>query len=245
MRTLPPTCAPSPRSLFSCPPMRPRLWKFAARYTCRFPASSRSTGVRWSPGKEPSSTRATVRRVASGNSIPSVTAKRPLAMFCYSAAETAGGWQPRRHSDVMAALGSWGLPTNRRGSWQENLEGCAEYVEALLDDRDSLNYAIDGAVIKVDDLELRPRLGQVTREAALGHRLQVSLGGSEYRARRRRLPGRAEPVPSRRSPSSSPCSSVASPYPTQRCTTWTRCRGSTSESATPCSSIAPATSSRR
>ena len=95
---------------------------------------------------------------------PSVTAKRPLAMFCYSVAETAGGWQPRRHSDVMSALGSWGLPTNRRGSWQENLEGCAEYVEALLDDRDSLNYAIDGAVIKVDDLELRPRLGQVTRK---------------------------------------------------------------------------------
>ncbi|MDE0037496.1 MAG: NAD-dependent DNA ligase LigA [Gammaproteobacteria bacterium] len=95
---------------------------------------------------------------------PAVTAKRPLAMFCYSVGDTGGGWQPRRHSDVMAALGNWGLPVNRRGSRQEDLKGCGEYVEALLAERDNLNYAIDGAVIKVDDLGLRPRLGQVTRK---------------------------------------------------------------------------------
>ena len=95
---------------------------------------------------------------------PAVTSKRPLAMFCYSTGETPGSWRPRRHSEVMAALGNWGLPVNGRGSWQADLEGCGEYVEALLADRDSLNYAIDGAVIKVDDLGLRPRLGQVTRK---------------------------------------------------------------------------------
>lgn len=94
---------------------------------------------------------------------PAVTAKRPLAMFCYSTGETAGGWQPRRHSEVVTALGNWGLPVNSRGSWQEDLKGCAGYVDALLAERDSLNYAIDGAVIKVDDLRLRPRLGQLTR----------------------------------------------------------------------------------
>lgn len=95
---------------------------------------------------------------------PAVTAKRPLAMFCYSIGDTAGGWQPRRHSEVMAALEDWRLPVNRRGSRQEDLKGCSEYVEALLAERDRLNYAIDGAVIKVDDLGLRPRLGQVTRK---------------------------------------------------------------------------------
>ena len=95
---------------------------------------------------------------------PAVTAKRPLAMFCYSVGETPGGWQPRRHADVMAALDNWGLPVNSRGSWQADLKGCAGYVEALLAERDGLNYAIDGAVIKVDDLGLRARLGQVTRK---------------------------------------------------------------------------------
>lgn len=95
---------------------------------------------------------------------PAVTAKRPLAMFCYSVGGTPVGWQPGRHSEVMAAFDDWGLPVNRRGAWQENLKGCRDYVEGLLAERDSLNYAIDGAVIKVDDLALRPRLGQVTRK---------------------------------------------------------------------------------
>ncbi len=94
---------------------------------------------------------------------PAVTAKRPLAMFCYSVGESPG-WQPRTHADVMAAIADWGLPVNRRGSWQEDLGGCSDYVEALLAERESLNYAIDGAVIKVDDLGLRTRLGQVTRK---------------------------------------------------------------------------------
>ena len=95
---------------------------------------------------------------------PAVTAKRPLAMFCYSIGETPGGWQPRSHAEVMAALADWGLPVNHWGRWQENLKGCTDYVEALLAERDSLNYAIDGAVIKVDDLAHRSRLGQVTRK---------------------------------------------------------------------------------
>ena len=95
---------------------------------------------------------------------PAVTAKRPLAMFCYSVGETAGDWQPDRHSEVMAALENWGLPVNPQGSRAPDLKGCGEYVVALLAERDSLNYAIDGAVIKVDDLGLRPRLGQVTRK---------------------------------------------------------------------------------
>ena len=95
---------------------------------------------------------------------PAVTAQRPLAMFCYSIGGDSGGWQPRRHAEVVAALKDWGLPVNQRGSWQANLEGCSDYVEALLADRDKLNYAIDGAVVKVDDLALRPRLGQVTRK---------------------------------------------------------------------------------
>ena len=95
---------------------------------------------------------------------PGVTAKRPLSMFCYGIGETAGGWQPSRHSEVMSAFEDWQLPINRRGSRRDDLKGCTDYVETLLAERDSLNYAIDGAVIKVDELALRPRLGQMTRK---------------------------------------------------------------------------------
>ena len=96
---------------------------------------------------------------------PAVTATRPLSMFCYSVGDgPPSDWRPTHHSEVMAALRDWGLRTNPRGRLQEDLGACADYVEGLLAERDDLDYAIDGAVIKVDDLALRRRLGQITRK---------------------------------------------------------------------------------
>ena len=94
---------------------------------------------------------------------PKITASRPLAMFCYGAGDHAD-WPVRSHAEVMQAFTSFGLPVNPRGAWQADLDGCARYVRALLAERDSLGYAIDGAVVKVDDFQLRERLGQVTRK---------------------------------------------------------------------------------
>ena len=91
------------------------------------------------------------------------TAARPLSMFCYSAGEDAA-WQPVRHSAVLAAFKAWGLPVNPRARVQQDLAGCARYIDELLAERDALDYAIDGAVVKVDDFALRRKLGQVTRK---------------------------------------------------------------------------------
>ena len=97
---------------------------------------------------------------------PAITATRPLSMFCYSIGDAppATDWRPGLHSEVMEALQAWGLRVNPLGSLQLDLSGCVDYVEALLAQRDGLDYAIDGAVIKVDDLALRRRLGAVTRK---------------------------------------------------------------------------------
>ena len=94
---------------------------------------------------------------------PRITAKRPLSMFCYSAGDTPD-WSPPRHSDVLEAFRSWGLRINPRARLAGDLDGCAEYIEALEAARDDLGYAIDGAVVKVDDFALRDKLGQVTRK---------------------------------------------------------------------------------
>ena len=94
---------------------------------------------------------------------PKTTAARPLSMFSYSVGEAAG-WQPERHSETMAALESWGLRVNPRGKRLPDLEACAKYIEGLLEERDRLDYAIDGAVVKVDAFALRDKLGQVTRK---------------------------------------------------------------------------------
>lgn len=94
---------------------------------------------------------------------PRITAGRPLSMFCYSAGDNAD-WRPPRHSDVLEAFASWGLRINRRAQLTGDLAGCEAYIRSLETARDGLGYAIDGAVVKVDDFALRDKLGQVTRK---------------------------------------------------------------------------------
>ena len=94
---------------------------------------------------------------------PKVTATRPLSMFCYSIGDDAQ-WRPHRHSEVMQQFDAWRLPVNPRGRLRANLAACRAYVDELLQERDNLGYAIDGAVVKVDDFALRDKLGQVTRK---------------------------------------------------------------------------------
>ena len=94
---------------------------------------------------------------------PKVTAARPLSMFCYSAGDSPH-WQPRHHSETMEAFSAWGLRVNPHGKLLENLAACGRYLESLLEARNGLDYAIDGAVVKVDAFALRDKLGQVTRK---------------------------------------------------------------------------------
>ena len=91
-----------------------------------------------------------------------LTAQRPLSMFCYSAGIT-GDWQPEAHWDVLQAFRRWGLRTNPATELVTGRAGCLAYIEALLKRRATLGYEIDGAVIKVNQLELQRRLGNVTR----------------------------------------------------------------------------------
>ena len=94
---------------------------------------------------------------------PSATAARPLSMFCYSTGDN-DAWRPPRHSEVLAAFKEWGLRVNPEAGVQQDLSACSRYVEQLLTKRDRLDYAIDGAVVKVDEFALRRKLGQVTRK---------------------------------------------------------------------------------
>ena len=94
---------------------------------------------------------------------PKITAARPLSMFCYSVGDDAD-WRPGRHSEVLERFQAWRLPVNPRGQLLADLDACRRYINALLEERDNLGYAIDGAVVKVDDFAVRDKLGQVTRK---------------------------------------------------------------------------------
>ena len=92
-----------------------------------------------------------------------ITASRPLTMFCYSAALVEGGQLPDNLSEVFDCLSDWGLKVNPLISKVAGIKQCAEYCKNILDQRDSLDYEIDGVVIKVDSVSLQNALGMNAR----------------------------------------------------------------------------------
>lgn len=96
---------------------------------------------------------------------PAMTAKRPLHFFGYAVAvpDASAGFQ--HQWEVLETLRSWGIPVapNRRrcASMDEVLEW-AEEVEQRV--RPTLDFAIDGGVVKIDSVRLQGELGDVGRE---------------------------------------------------------------------------------
>ena len=93
---------------------------------------------------------------------PRIAAVRPLHMFCYSvgifelAAEQRA---PDTLSETFALLQRWGFRVNPERAVVTGAQQCLQYCEQLLAKRPDLNYEIDGAVVKVDLLQLQAELG--------------------------------------------------------------------------------------
>ena len=94
---------------------------------------------------------------------PRKAARIPLQMFCYSVGLVDGVEMPGRLGDVFELLEAWGLPVNPDRSARTGIDGCLDYCLDLLNKRNALNYEIDGAVIKVNDLSIQRELGQNAR----------------------------------------------------------------------------------
>lgn len=94
---------------------------------------------------------------------PRITARRPLAIFCYGAGRVAKGALAGRHSEVLSQLGRWGLRIPPGLEVVKGFAGCLEYYQKVLERRDRLAYEIDGVVFKVDRFDQQRVLGFVAR----------------------------------------------------------------------------------
>lgn len=92
-----------------------------------------------------------------------VTARRPLAMYCYGVGELIGLNLPETHYEMMQQLARWGCQISTELQQVEGVDGCLAYINTLGEQRDALSYDIDGVVLKIDNISLQQRLGFVSR----------------------------------------------------------------------------------
>ena len=94
---------------------------------------------------------------------PAITATRGLSIWCYSVGEVVGGPALATHSEMLEFLDSLGLPVNPETTTVDSVDAAWAFVEQCEAMRHDLLYEIDGAVIKVDRLDLQEGLGATSR----------------------------------------------------------------------------------
>ena len=92
------------------------------------------------------------------------TAKRPLDMYFYSLGYVENTVEPTSHREALSAIKEWG---GRVNEWTRKAETVKEVMTAIANAsviRDTLDYGIDGVVIKINSLVLQKRLGFIGRD---------------------------------------------------------------------------------
>ncbi len=91
-----------------------------------------------------------------------IVKQRPLNIFLYALGGTSNDFSIDSHQDFIAFLEKNKLPTNDLISFGDAAKAAGS-VKKILDSRETLNYEIDGAVVKVNDINLQEKLGFVSK----------------------------------------------------------------------------------
>jgi DNA ligase (NAD+) len=92
-----------------------------------------------------------------------ITAERPLSMYCYGVGDVREGWLPNTHTEILRRLKHWGMRVSPEIAVVTGADGCQRYYAEMQARRESLGYAIDGVVFKVNEVAEQERLGAVSR----------------------------------------------------------------------------------
>lgn len=92
-----------------------------------------------------------------------ITAQRDLSMWSYQLGEVVGGPEFTSHHDTLQFLKNLGFPVNPEIRIVDSIEEVMQFCLSWQERRHELGYEIDGAVVKVDSLDQRERLGFTSR----------------------------------------------------------------------------------
>ena len=107
---------------------------------------------------------------------PAITAKRPLAIYCYGIGACEGYNLPDSHLQQLDLLRAMGFRVSRLSKAARGLRECLAYYEDMQRERKNLPFEIDGVVYKVDSITLQKKLGFVARSPrfACAHKFPAS-----------------------------------------------------------------------
>jgi len=91
-----------------------------------------------------------------------ITAARPLNIFIHSFGQ-AVGCEFSSHSEALETFKTWGFRVNPHITVCKNIEEVIKSCEKIAVLRDDLDYEIDGAVIKVNNMAMQAQVGMRTR----------------------------------------------------------------------------------
>lgn len=94
---------------------------------------------------------------------PKIAASRHLAVFVYGIGGDGTEYGVDSHSDALDYTEALGFTSNRMRKRCQTIEEAIAYIEEWTEKRSSLDYEIDGIVVKVDGFEDQEQLGFTAR----------------------------------------------------------------------------------
>ena len=91
-----------------------------------------------------------------------ITKKRPLDIYIFNVQKIEGK-EFNSHFEELEYLNKLGFNVNPVRIYCDNIEEVKKAINKIGEDRESLTFGIDGAVVKVDDLKLREIMGTTSK----------------------------------------------------------------------------------
>ena len=112
---------------------------------------------------------------------PNIANSRPLKIFCHSIGYVNPDNLFDSHMNLSKAFKSWGLPICEETYYSESLEDTISNIGKLTKKRESLNYEIDGIVVKINDHGHQKLLGFSSRSPkwSIARKFEAEEGTSE------------------------------------------------------------------
>ncbi|MDQ3443610.1 MAG: NAD-dependent DNA ligase LigA [Chloroflexota bacterium] len=95
---------------------------------------------------------------------PGITAQRPLRLFTYQIGYATGLALPATHFECLELMAKLGFTTSLDAERHDSTSSVWEACQRWLERRTTLDFEIDGTVIKVDSLQLQDEIGYVARD---------------------------------------------------------------------------------